>query len=42
MPRHEETYERYQLRAHQEKLVRWYNRLVQELLDNSDDARWGG
>lgn len=42
MPRQEETYERYRLRAHQEKLVSRYNRLVQELLNNSSDTRWTG
>lgn len=42
MPRQEETYELYRQRAQQEKLVNRYNRLVQELLDNSDDCRWTG
>jgi len=42
MPRQEETYERYRLRANQEKMVSRYNRLVQELLNNSSDTRWTG
>jgi len=42
MPKQEDTYELYRQRSQQEKLVNRYNRLVQELLNNSSDCRWTG
>lgn len=41
-PNEREQYEMFRHRSRQDKLVRRYNRLIQELLDNCDDLRWTG
>lgn len=41
-PNEQEQYELFRHRSRQDKLVKRYNRLIQELLDNCDDLRWTG